>query len=292
MNRSLTESVKLSPTKSFGLLLILLLVGLFFTMLAQAGIAAAQVSQKVLLLAGSACQALLAFIFPAFAVAMISSSREGVQELGLRTLPKGVAFLSVMIIYFASLPAMNQIIEWNANMQFPDFMQGIAEQMQAWEDSAADLTDSLLSDTSVPGLILSILIIGCLTGFAEESFFRGGIQRILIRMKIGPHAAIWIAAIIFSAMHFQFFGFIPRMLLGALFGYMYYWTGSLWVSAFAHALNNSMAVITAWIDNNGYMSCDLDSIGVATGSFPYMALISLIVTALLLINHKRLFLKK
>jgi membrane protease YdiL (CAAX protease family) len=93
-------------------------------------------------------------------------------------------------------------------------------------------------------------------------------------------------------MHFQFFGFIPRMLLGALFGYLYYWTGSLWVSAFAHALNNSMAVITAWLDNNGYMSCDLDSIGVATGSFPYMALISLMVTVLLLVNHKRLFLKK
>jgi hypothetical protein len=91
---------------------------------------------------------------------------------------------------------------------------------------------------------MSILIIGVLTGLAEELFFRGALQGLFFSTRINRHAIIWIVAIIFSALHFQFYGFIPRMLLGAYFGYLVWWSGSLWTSVAIHALNNSIVAVS------------------------------------------------
>ena len=61
------------------------------------------------------------------------------------------------------------------------------------------------------------------------------------------HLSIWASAIIFSAIHFQFYGFIPRLLLGALFGYLYYWSGNLLIPMFAHFVNNAFGVIMIYL---------------------------------------------
>ena len=76
-----------------------------------------------------------------------------------------------------------------------------------------------------------------------------------------PHLAIWITAIIFSAIHLQFYGFIPRMLLGALLGYLFYWSGNLWLSILAHFVNNGFAVVVAYLINSNIISEDAETIG-------------------------------
>ena len=131
----------------------------------------------------------------------------------------------------------------------PDALSGLEKSLKALEDSNKEQINILLGEPTIGSLIMSVLIIGLLTGLGEELFFRGTLQNIFRTRPMNPHSAIWITAIIFSALHFQFYGFIPRVLLGAFFGYLILWSGSIWLPIFAHALNNSLVVITSWISS-------------------------------------------
>ena len=104
------------------------------------------------------------------------------------------------------------------------------------------MTRQLMGTDTIGSIIMSILIIGLLAGFSEN-FFRGALQRLLSTAGRNIHVAVWLTAFIFSAVHMQFYGFVPRMLLGAMFGYMAVWSGSLWIAVIAHATNNSLVVI-------------------------------------------------
>ncbi|MDE6391000.1 MAG: CPBP family intramembrane metalloprotease, partial [Duncaniella sp.] len=104
--------------------------------------------------------------------------------------------------------------------------------------------------------IASILIVGVLAGLSEELYFRGALQRLLATSPLGAHTAVWVTATLFSLMHMQFYGLVPRILLGALFGYLFLWTGSIWLPVIIHALNNSIYILsyrnpTAGIDRFG-----------------------------------------
>ncbi len=90
-------------------------------------------------------------------------------------------------------------------------------------------------------------------------FFRGALQRIMATGGVSAHAAIWIAAFVFSAFHMQFFGFLPRLLIGAFFGYLLWWSGSLWLPVCAHALNNTMALVLEWQRQRRGASVTLDA---------------------------------
>ena len=114
-----------------------------------------------------------------------------------------------------------------------------------------------------------------LTGIGEEMLFRGTIQRIFSEGKVNTHIAVWCSAFIFSALHFQLFGFIPRMLLGAFFGYLYVWSGSLWLPILAHALNNSLSTLT-------YYDAAIDTLPwIGNHPTPALAIVSAIATALM-----------
>lgn len=94
---------------------------------------------------------------------------------------------------------------------------------------------------------------------------------------------MWATAFIFSAVHLQFFGFFPRLLMGAFFGYMVLWTGSIWASVFAHALNNSLVVINYWMLASGIIDYDVNGL-IYDGSFYsiMVAVISVFATALMI----------
>ena len=132
-------------------------------------------------------------------------------------------------------------------------------------------------NSSVPALIVNILIIGVGAGVAEEILFRGCFQRLLVTGGINHHVAIWCVAFIFSAIHFQFFGFVPRMLLGAYFGYLMYWSKSVWIPAIAHTLNNTMVVITAWGQVRLHPDQPLDTS--ASLSPTWLIVVSVVLTA-------------
>lgn len=222
-------------------------------------------------------QNILAFILPV-AITMAFITTKPLQFLQLDTKPTTKSIIMMFAIYIAMTPAMNYLVDWNANITLPESMKAIETWMKASENAASAVTDRILNQNNI---LLSILLVGVLTGLSEEILFRGGLQQILATRPMNIHLAIWISAFIFSAIHFQFFGFFPRLFLGALFGYFAFWSGSLWTAIIAHAVNNSTVIIAHAINNSyGY---NLDSLGLtAEGEFPIIALLSLIITATLI----------
>ena len=229
-------------------------------------------------------QDLLVFILPALLTALVST-RLPARLLCIDTKPRAIIALWSLLTLVVSIPAMNAIIEWNQNLHLPEAMNGFESTMRQLESNAQAVTDSLMAGASVPSLVVSILIIGVLAGFSEELFFRGAMQRIMSASRMNIHAAIWTTAFIFSLFHFQFFGFVPRLLLGAYFGYLLWWSRSLWIPVFVHMFNNSLVVFTTWRNaNNPDAAIDIDKLGSALSTFPAIAMvcasIALTITAL------------
>ena len=190
-------------------------------------------------MATTALQNIGIFIIPAVITAHIFNPGKMMQVMQLNRIPGIWHIVLMLAIYMASMPAMNAIVTWNENWQLPEALSWMREM----EESAKIVTEQMLNVSSIGQLIVVILIVGVLTGIGEEFLFRGTIQRLMSERNINIHLAIWVTAFIFSAVHLQAFGFVPRMLLGAFFGYMVVWSGSLWLPILAHALNNSMATI-------------------------------------------------
>jgi uncharacterized protein len=165
-----------------------------------------------------------------------------------------VEMLPVIMVFFLllSFMALNSLfIKWNQEIQFPEFMKEFETWAHNMEDEAAKQTRALTSMHSVLELVVALVVIAVLPAIGEEFVFRGVIQNELFRGTKNIHVAIWISAAIFSAIHLQFFGFIPRMLLGALFGYLYYWSGNLWLAILAHFINNGLSVIAMYFYQRG-----------------------------------------
>ncbi len=224
-----------------------------------------------------ATQNILTFLLPV-AITMVFVSNKPFDSIQINSIPPLKSILMIIVIYIAMTPAMNYIVEWNENITLPDSLKTIETLMRNAEDSAKAVTDKILNENNI---IISILLVGILTGLSEEVFFRGGLQRIFITRPMNAHIAIWLTAFIFSAMHFQFFGFFPRLIIGAFFGYLAYWSGSLWSAVFAHALNNSTVIVATAI--NTHYGFNLDNLGtIPNGQFPTLAFVSLILTIILL----------
>lgn len=224
-------------------------------------------------------QNILAFIIPVLLIWKMQFKTSSLTAIGAESIPDKRMVLMMLLIYFASMPALNQIVYWNQEMHLPESLSGFEEWCRRMEKLAEDQTSGLLNTTGIFPTAMNILVIGVLTGIGEEFFFRGGLQRILTYCKVNPHVAIWTTAVVFSALHFQFFGFIPRILLGAMFGYLYWWSGNIWVNSAAHALNNSLVIISNWCINKGFLSEEFDMMGVTKGGFPTAAVLSILAVA-------------
>ena len=230
-------------------------------------------------------QDILAFILPAV-VAMAIIYRRPLHVMGLDRAPSWLAIAIVIVFYIISLPAMNWLVEMNKAMSLPSWMAGIEQAMRTAEDSAAEVTRQMLNINSVGQLILCVLVVGVMAGLSEEMLFRGAMLRTMQDSRLGNHAVVWITAILFSAFHMQFYGFVPRMLLGVWLGYLFVWTGSLWVPIIAHTLNNSTVVLMSYLSNKGVLPEGFgDNLGLpAAGSFPWLATCSLIASLALAIS--------
>ena len=182
-------------------------------------------------------------------------------------------------IMLVALPAINLMSHWNQQMVLPTWLSGVEEWMKAKEAEAEWLTKQFMSVTTISGLLVNLLLMAVLPALSEEITFRGVLQRLLNFQlsTFNSHLAIWLTAIIFSAIHMQFYGFVPRMLMGALFGYMLVWTGSLWVPMLMHFVNNGMAVLLYFIANRAHWDMDkVDAIG--TGNTLWLGIVSLVLT--------------
>lgn len=154
-------------------------------------------------------------------------------------------FLLVILLALVAFPTVQLTGILNGSIQLPEFLSGLESWMKAKEEAAQTLTLFITDFSSPSQTVLGFIIIAIFAGLSEEVFFRGVVQPLFQNLTQNKHTAIWITAIIFSAIHFQFYGFVPRMLLGALFGYLYVYTNNIVVPIWAHILNNGITLFLA-----------------------------------------------
>lgn len=238
------------------------------------------------MLVSSVYQAVILFILPAI-LSSYAISRRPFQYLGLTRAPGWLPILGTIFAYLIALPALNQIVYWNANISFPAQFELWEQTLRSLEESAQATAATMLAVSSLPAMLLNLAVVALLTAFAEELFFRGALQNTAASTRY-YHTAIWVVAFFFSAFHFQIFGFVPRLILGAWFGYLLVWTRSLYVPIFAHFLNNGVVVVCTWLAQNG-VNYDFDNFGVVKTGFPMPAFISAVATVVFLVYFANYF---
>lgn len=230
-----------------------------------------------------ALQNLLIFMAPVVILALIcryTEKRPVVQTLWMNKAPTFKSIALIVLVYIVALPAMNYIVEWNQGLHLPHELRGLEDMLREMEDSAQGVTSDLLTTKTWGGMIVRFLLVGVLTGLGEEMFFRAGMLGSMHFSKVQRHVAVWVVALIFSGIHLQFFGFVPRLLLGAWFGYVMLWSGEVWTPIIAHSLNNGLVVVFTFLANNHYIEDNLiETLGVPEkGQQPLLAVGSALAT--------------
>ena len=218
------------------------------------------------------------FIVPPLIVAWFFHESISVY-LSLSRKPMLPAIILVVLLIFIINPFINFTGAINAEMHFPEWMSGVERWMRNAEDTAEKLTKAFLKVDTIGGLLLNLFMIAVLPALGEELLFRGVIQKLFSQITRNLHWGIWISAALFSALHMQFYGFIPRLLLGGMFGYLLVWSSSLWLPIIAHFINNAAAVILLYMIDKGQIDPRIEEFG--TGEW-YVALFSLIMGLLIL----------
>jgi membrane protease YdiL (CAAX protease family) len=194
-------------------------------------------------------QAILVFFLPiVFFIFLLRQSGLSFLTLGKKPTLRWILF--GVLAMLACFPLVSWTGEINSLIKLPIAFSGLENWMKSMENQSSNTSEILLNDKSVLGLILNLLTIAFTAAFSEELFFRALLQQTLTKTKLNYHIGIWIAAFVFSAIHMQFYGFFPRLLLGAVLGYLFYYTGSIWVSIIAHFLNNAFVVVLGFFSGD------------------------------------------
>ena len=239
------------------LIFFIALVGLFCSSISI--VACSQFMDNILVMKWlQILQTVCTFVLPAFFLAYILDS--GVTYLKFTSIRSFPIWVIVLLLMPIALPAVNLFKALNDLVVLPDFMNGLAAWMQQMENQSQIVTEQFLSVSTISGLVFNLLVMAIVPAVGEELFFRGILQTVLGE-KMNRHYAVWITAFIFSAIHLQFYGFVPRLLLGAVLGYLFLFTGSIWASIAAHFINNMLAVILFFLTFNGYWKFDIDALG-------------------------------
>ena len=234
---------------------------------------------------GQAVSAILAFIVPSLLFAYMSSEK----KFAFLKLNNGFSMmlgLATVVLVFAAMPVINWTGELNSHLTLPSFMSGLENWIKSSEESAKKITDAFLQMNSIGDLIVNLIVVALLAAVGEELLFRGCMQNVFLEWTKNKHIAVWITAILFSALHAQFYGFLPRMLLGVVLGYLYIWSGSLWLSMLFHFLNNGMAVFISYLIGKGSISEKAETIGSGDTPIYFVALSVVICAGLMYVIYK------
>lgn len=194
---------------------------------------------------------LTTFVFPAIVFAAFFYKSQWMRVLYIDKIPKLSNSTIGVFLILAAFP-LAQFAYW-LNLQIP-----LPELFVSMEESTADMVRSLLLVEQPYELWFNLFIIAIIPAIGEEFIFRGILQKKLVDRLNNPHLGIWIAAFIFSAIHMQFQGFLSRMLLGGILGYLFYWTGNLWVPILAHLFNNAFQIVGQYFYQQGMIEVNLD----------------------------------
>ncbi|TFF40172.1 CPBP family intramembrane glutamic endopeptidase [Mucilaginibacter psychrotolerans] len=195
-------------------------------------------------------------------------------------------WLLLIVVFFTmmtSAPVIEGLSNINQQMVLPKWLNWLENWMKSSERQAEMMTNAILKMDTVADMLKNVLLVGLLTAIAEEFMFRGVLQTIMLRITKNTHAAVWITAAIFSAFHMEFYGFLPRLLLGGLFGYFVVWSGSIWPGVWAHFINNATAVVVTYLYQQKKIAINPDD----THTFTYGGYIfSAIIIIILLLVYK------
>ncbi len=203
-----------------------------------------------------ACQHIGGFILPAFVFYQRMKNR-GIDFFHLHYIAPKHLFAYACIAMVGAIPFVGFLSGINEAMTLPESIRELEQLMRQMEDSAAQVTEVVLGTSSVGGLLMNILLIAILPAIGEELLFRGIVQQLFAKRASNMHVAIWLSAALFSALHMQFYGFLPRFLLGGMLGYLFWYSGSIWVAVAAHFANNAVAILLTYFIFNGTLSEEL-----------------------------------
>jgi Predicted metal-dependent membrane protease len=218
----------------------------------------------------------MGFLVAAFIIAKWIDHADLGWKRQFQRLKSSKIFLTVLIT-LGGMFLNSFLVYLNAQLELPGFLSELEAWMRSMEDQLMEMTMFLTDFQSVSELLVGLLVIGVLAGLGEEVFFRGVVQPKMHLYTGSHHWGIWITAFIFSAIHMQFYGFLPRMFLGALFGYLYVYSGSIWYPIIAHILNNSFTVLLIYAAKQGMVDFEIES--TETFSYPLAFLGLLVVSA-------------
>jgi hypothetical protein len=220
--------------------------------------------------------ALFTFVLGSWAYLSFVEKRS-ISELNPGETPDWRIFLWAILVVLVGMPLMEFIIQWNQNFQLPAGFEDLENWMKSSEDTMSNLTRFLLNFQSPADFAIGLAVIAGMAALGEEIFFRGILQSLFERYIGNSHAAIWIAAAIFSFIHFQFYGFFPRLFLGAFFGYLYVWFRNIWVPILAHFFNNGWTLTMHYMYQQKQIDIDPEQMGTM---IPWWsAIISLVLVA-------------
>ena len=235
-------------------------------------------------------QTIATFLLPSILGAWVwSEDHKPFTWLRLTSTTHWLHYLLAVGIMLCAVPGINLLADLNSRIELPESLGFIEQILKQQEEAAAALTERFLQADNIGVLLINIGLMALLPALAEEVSFRGTLQQILAQGKLKGqiHIAIWATAFIFSAIHMQFYGFIPRMLMGAMFGYIFVWTGTLWVPILMHFTNNGLAVLAYYLVGDSEEAKNIaDTFG--AGDTWWVGLISVLITSLgLLIFYRR-----
>ena len=242
----------------FLFLIILLISSLIGIALSFAFMSAGDTGMKI----GQGISSIFMFVVPPIVYYFVTRKAHPMHDLGFRGInkPWPLFVIVAFALVFVSLPVTNQLSAWNENMKLGGALQALEDMLKALEETAAAATEQMLTVDTIGGLLLNLVVIALIPAIGEELTFRGVLQQSLTR-KMNPHVAIILSSAIFSFIHFQFYGFLPRMFLGMLLGYVFYISNSLWPNILMHFLNNGCAVVVYYLNNKGFINVDVDHFG-------------------------------
>lgn len=226
------------------------------------------------------------FIVPSICYGYLINKNNVKTELGLKKINGFIPILLSVLILVTANPFISWLVELNESLHLPEALKSVEQWMKTSEESAKVITAAFLDITSFLDLLYTLLIIGVIPAVGEELLFRGVLQRIFTKWFKNTFLAILLASIVFSAFHLQFYGFLPRMVMGLLLGYLFYYSKSLWLPILVHFINNGSIVIIAYFNPEILNNTELYSLSNSPFAWVFYML-SLILTVILFIVLKQ-----
>ena len=229
---------------------------------------------------------LLGFAMPALFFARLVNV-DVAEELGLENKTNFKSYAVAAVLIAAAIPIINFTHWLNMQIDFAAMWGEVGVQINKFEEMNGELTKLILpSDGNIGNLLYVIFLIGLIPGICEELVFRGVFQKIFTKAFTNKHAGVWAAAFVFSFAHFQFYGFLPRFILGAVLGYLYMYSRTLWVPILAHAVNNSLGVLFAYFNLDEGETINTDTLGTSTADWIWLTASIMITVGLFIVFKK------